>query len=138
MDLALSDSPDNTALAEILSAIADRRIRRKVQKLLQLGEEAVRALGELDAALYVREGGEAQIQVVSDAVLSHLRRLLEYLRVAAAELPDPPDHAAAVEPEVEQPSGDLPSLRSIAIPVSKETTLLETERMSCFVVASNS
>ena len=111
----MSDSAESTALAEILSAIGDRRIRRKVQKLLQLGEEAVRALGELDAALYVREGGEEQIQVVSDAVLSHLRRLLEYLRVAAAELPDPPDHAAAVEPEVEQPSGDLPSLRSIAI-----------------------
>src|SRR5687768_15195823 len=88
--LELSESSENTALAELLGAIADRRIRRKVQKLLQLGEEAVRALGELDAALYVREDGEAQIQIVSDAVMSHLRRLLEYLRVAAAETVDLP------------------------------------------------
>ena len=86
LDLALAESPENTALAEILEAIADRRIRRKVQKLLQIGEEAVRALGELDAALYVREDGEEQLQIVSDAVLSHLRRLLEYLRLIAAEL----------------------------------------------------
>ena len=68
----MSEPTENTALAEILSAIADRRIRRKVQKLLQVGEEAVRALGELDAALYVREGGEAQMQIVSDAVLRAL------------------------------------------------------------------
>jgi hypothetical protein len=112
----LSELPENTALAEILSAIADRRIRRKVQKLLQLGEEAVRALGELDAALYVREGGEAQIQIVSDAVLSHLRRLLEYLRVAAAETPDPPETPAPAEPDVERPSsGNRPSVRTIAL-----------------------
>jgi hypothetical protein len=110
----LSDSSENTALAEILSAIADRRIRRKVQKLLQLGEEAVRALGELDAALYVREGGEAQIQVVSDAVLSHLRRLLEYLRIAAAEPPDAPENAAPAEPALEKPQGNRPSVRTLA------------------------
>ncbi len=111
----MSESPENTALAEILSAIADRRIRRKVQKLLQLGEEAVRALGELDAALYVREGGEAQIQIVSDAVLSHLRRLLEYLRIAAAETPEPPENAAPVEPDVARPTGSLPSMRTLEL-----------------------
>jgi hypothetical protein len=110
----LSEPPENTALAEILSAIADRRIRRKVQKLLQLGEEAVRALGELDAALYVREGGEAQMQIVSDAVLSHLRRLLEFLRVAAAETPEAPENAAPAEPAVEKPSVNKPSIRTIA------------------------
>lgn len=54
-----------------------------MQKLLQLGEEAVRALGELDAALYIREAGEEQLQIVSDAVLSHFRRLLEYLAMVA-------------------------------------------------------
>jgi hypothetical protein len=113
----LSETPENTentALAEILSSIADRRIRRKVQKLLQLGEEAVRALGELDAALYLREGGEAQMQVVSDAVLSHLRRLLEYLRVAAAETAEAPESAAPAEPQAERPPGNRPSVRTIA------------------------
>ena len=109
----MSEPTENTALAEILSAIADRRIRRKVQKLLQLGEEAVRALGELDAALYVREGGESQMQLVSDAVLSHLRRLLEYLRVAAAETPDKPEDAKPVEPAVEKPTRNRPSIRTI-------------------------
>ena len=104
----MSESTENAALAEILRAIADRRIRRKVQKLLQLGEEAVRALGELDAALYVREGGEAQIEIVSDAVLSHFRRLLEYLRLAAAETPDAPENAAPAEPVVETPAGSRP------------------------------
>ncbi len=81
----MSDVAENTALAELLGAIADRRIRRKVQKLLQLGEEAVRALGELDAALYVHEHGEEQIQIVADAVLSHFRRLLEMLGVLRSE-----------------------------------------------------
>ena len=75
--------PENTALAELLGAIADRRIRRKVQKLLQFGEEAVRALGELDLALYLREDGEEQLQIVSDAVLSHFRRLMDYLAMVA-------------------------------------------------------
>jgi hypothetical protein len=98
----LSESTQNTALAEILNAIADKRIRRKVQKLLQLGEEAVRALGELDAALYFREGGEEQIQLVSDAVLSHLRRLLDHLRVAAAETTEPSEISGPVEPDVEK------------------------------------
>ena len=110
----MSEAPENTALAELLGAIADRKIRRKVQKLLQIGEEAVRALGELDAALYVREGGEAQIQIVSDAVLSHLRRLLEYLRVSAAETAEAPENAAPAEPEVERPPGNRPSMRTIA------------------------
>ena len=78
-----SEAPENAALAELLATVSDRRIRRKVQKLLQLGEEAVRALGELDAALYLREDGEEQLQIVSDAVLSHFRRLLEYLGMVA-------------------------------------------------------
>jgi hypothetical protein len=76
-------APENAALAGLLATISDRRIRRKVQKLLQLGEEAVRALGELDAALYLRDDGEEQLQIVSDAVLSHFRRLMEYLAMVA-------------------------------------------------------
>ena len=90
-----SDAPENTALAGLLATISDRKIRRKVQKLLQLGEEAVRALGELDVALYLRDEGEEQLQIVSDAVLSHFRRLLEYLGMvapaAAAPSTDPGD-----------------------------------------------
>jgi hypothetical protein len=78
-----SEAPENTALAGLLATIADRKIRRKVQKLLQLGEEAVRALGEIDAALYLREDGEEQLQIVADAVLSHFRRLLEYVVMVA-------------------------------------------------------
>jgi hypothetical protein len=78
-----SETPENTALAGLLATITDRKIRRKVQKLLQLGEEAVRALGELDAALYLKEDGEEQLQIVSDAVLSHFRRLLEYVVMVA-------------------------------------------------------
>lgn len=92
----MSETSENTALAELLRAISDRRIRRKVQKLLQLGEEAVRALGELDAALYVREDGEEQLQIVADAVLSHFRRLLEYLGMVASAA-DGGDDAAAGE-----------------------------------------
>lgn len=86
-----SEAPENTALAGLLATITDRKIRRKVQKLLQFGEEAVRALGELDAALYLREDGEEQLQIVSDAVLSHFRRLLEYVVMVAP--------AAAVNPD---------------------------------------
>ena len=108
-----SEPTENTALAELLSAIADRKIRRKVQKLLQLGEEAVRALGELDAALYVREGGEEQMQIVSDAVTSHLRRLLEYLRVSAAETAEAPENAPPAEPAVAKPPQNRPSIRTI-------------------------
>ena len=78
-----SEAPENTALAALLATISDRRIRRKIQKLLQLGEEAVRALGDIDAALYLREDGEEQLQVVADAVLSHFRRLLEYVVMVA-------------------------------------------------------
>lgn len=78
-----SEAPENAALAELLATIADRKIRRKVQKLLQHGEEAVRALGEIDTALYVREDGEEQLQIVADAVLSHFRRLMDYLAMVA-------------------------------------------------------
>ncbi len=108
----MSDPVENTALAELLGAISDRRIRRKVQKLLQLGEEAVRALGELDAALYVREGGEEQLQVVSDAVLSHFRRLLEYLGMVAA-----PDEGEA---ELDGPPKPRLSMRSMSIVATRE------------------
>lgn len=89
-----TDAPENTALAGLLATISDRKIRRKVQKLLQLGEEAVRALGELDSALYLRDDGEEQLQIVSDAVLSHFRRLLEYLGMVAPA-------TGAVEAEIE-------------------------------------
>lgn len=61
-------------------------MRRKVQKILQLGVEAVYALGDIDTALYLREGGEEQLQIVADAVLSHLRRLLEYLAMVAPSI----------------------------------------------------
>lgn len=77
------DSP----LDELLATISDRKIKRKIQKLLGLGEEAVRALGELDAALYLKEDGEAQLQIVADAVLSHFRRLLEYVVMVAPAAP---------------------------------------------------
>ncbi|MCA9676601.1 MAG: hypothetical protein H6708_08725 [Kofleriaceae bacterium] len=102
----MADTPENIASAELLRSIADRRIRRKVQKLLQLGEEAVRALGELDAALYIREDGEEQLQIVADAVLSHLRRLLEYLGMVAS--PAEASEEAAGEPDLD----DVPSRRS--------------------------
>jgi hypothetical protein len=109
----LSEAPENTALAELLAAISDRRIRRKVQKLLQLGEAAVRALGELDSALYAREGGEDQLSIVSDAVLSHFRRLVEYLGMVAN-----PDEAADSEASSRNSSPNLrnssPNLRSSA------------------------
>jgi hypothetical protein len=78
-----SEAPENGALAGLLATISDRRIRRKVHKLLQHGEEAVYALGEIDTALYLREDGEEQLQVVADAVLSHFRRLLEYIAMVA-------------------------------------------------------
>jgi hypothetical protein len=83
MDWVESETSENTALAGLLATITDRKIRRKVQKLLQFGEEAVRALGELDAALYLKADGEEQLQIVSDAVLSHFRRLLEYVVMVA-------------------------------------------------------
>lgn len=92
------ESTENAALAGLLATITDKKIRRKVQKLLQLGEEAVRALGELDAALYLKDDGEEQLQIVSDAVLSHFRRLLEYVVMVA------PATAATSSGEVE---GDL-------------------------------
>ena len=83
MEYEAPEAAENAALVELLATISDRKIRRKIQKLLQLGEEAVRALGELDAALYLREDGEEQLQIVSDAVLSHFRRLLEYVVMVA-------------------------------------------------------
>ncbi len=76
-----------------------------MQKLLQLGEEAVRALGELDMALYLREDGEAQLQIVSDAVLSHFRRLLEYLgMVAPTAEASPSADDGDVEIEIDGPA----------------------------------
>ena len=83
MESEVAEAPENAALAGLLATISDRKIRRKVHKLLQFGEEAVRALGELDAALYLREDGEEQLQIVADAVLSHFRRLMEYLAMVA-------------------------------------------------------
>jgi hypothetical protein len=116
-----SDASENTALAELLATIADRKIRRKIQKLLQLGEEAVRALGELDAALYLSEDGEEQLQIVSDAVLSHFRRLLEYVVMVA------PAIAVVKDTEdVEIDFGDSAPARPAAasramVPVSKRS-----------------
>jgi hypothetical protein len=86
-----SGETENAALAGLLATISDRKIRRKVQKLLQLGEEAVRALGEVDLALYLKENGEEQLQIVADAVLSHFRRLLEYLGMVAPAADADPD-----------------------------------------------
>jgi hypothetical protein len=91
------DASENAALAALLATISDRRIRRKVQKLLQHGEEAVRALGELDAALYLREDGEEQLQIVADAVLSHFRRLLEYVVMVAPAAAPKDDGSVEVE-----------------------------------------
>jgi hypothetical protein len=99
----VSDASDNAALAGLLATISDRRIRRKVQKLLQFGEDAVRALGELDAALYLREDGEEQLQIVADAVLSHFRRLLEYLGMVAPTAGATAD-AGEVELELDGPA----------------------------------
>ena len=73
----------------------------------------MRSLGELDAALYLREGGEEQLQVVSDAVLSHVRRLLEYLGMVATT----EEASTAPAPEVtgfEVPTGDSPDPRRSA------------------------
>ncbi len=99
----LPEVSENAALAGLLATITDRRIRRKVHKLLQFGEEAVRALGELDAALYLREDGEEQLQIVADAVLSHFRRLLEYLGMVAPTAAASPD-AGEVELELDGPA----------------------------------
>jgi len=101
----VSETPENAPLAELLGAISDRRIRRKVQKLLQLGEEAVRSLGELDSALYLREGGEAQLQIVADAVLSHVRRLLEFLGIVSATV-EAGEDAVPQEDDFEFSAGD--------------------------------
>jgi hypothetical protein len=105
-----SETPENTALAGLLATIADRKIRRKVQKLLQLGEEAVRALGELDAALYLKEDGEEQLQIVSDAVLSHFRRLLEYVVMVAPAGNSAPSGDADAELDLDG-SGPAPAAR---------------------------
>jgi hypothetical protein len=116
----VSETPENTALAELLRAISDRRIRRKVQKLLTLGEEAVRALGELDAALYVREDGEEQLQIVADAVLSHFRRLLEFTGMVATATDGAADDAVPEELDLDAPSGRQ-SQRSIEDPARRST-----------------
>ena len=80
----VSESEQKPAIVELLEGISDRRIRRKVKKLLDFGAEAVRSLGELDDALYLKEGGEDQMQIVADAVMSHVRRLIEYLTSIAS------------------------------------------------------
>lgn len=82
----MSEPFESAALVELLGAISDRRIRRKVRKLLQFGEEAVRSLGELDSALSIGENEQEQLQIVADAVLSHVRRLLEFLGIVAASV----------------------------------------------------
>ena len=81
-----SEAPENAAIVGLLATISDRRVRRKVQKLLQLGEDSVRALGELDTALAAGDDGEEHhLQIVADAVLSHFRRLLEFLAMVAPD-----------------------------------------------------
>ncbi|MEP6862225.1 MAG: hypothetical protein ABJE66_16495 [Deltaproteobacteria bacterium] len=113
-----SEPSENTALAGLLATIADRKIRRKVHKLLQLGEEAVRALGEIDAALYLREDGEDQLQIVADAVLSHFRRLMEYLAMVA-----PSDGSIVGDVEIElDPNGPKSG------PVSRRGVIAHRER----------
>jgi hypothetical protein len=103
-----SEAPENAALAGLLATIADRKIRRKVHKLLQMGEEAVRALGEIDTTLELREGGEEQLQIVADAVLSHFRRLLDYLAMVA---PSSGGSTGAIDAELEL-EGSGPGRRS--------------------------
>ena len=110
-----SEAPENTALAGLLETITDRRIRRKVQKLLQLGEEAVRALGEIDVALYLREDGESQLQIVADAVLSHFRRLLEYV-VMVAPAGANTDAAPSAELDIEGSAPARPSFSRAPVP----------------------
>ncbi|MBA3458415.1 MAG: hypothetical protein H0T46_00520 [Deltaproteobacteria bacterium] len=123
MESEAPENAENAALAGLLATISDRRIRRKVHKLLQHGEEAVRALGELDAALYLREDGEDQLQIVSDAVLSHFRRLLEYVAMVAPAAPSSPDTGSAEldfdENAAARPSGPI-SMRGM-IAKSKQT-----------------
>ena len=65
----------------------------------------MRSLGELDSALYLREDGEAQLQIVADAVLSHVRRLLEFLGIVAATVEARGD-AAPPEDDFEFSAGD--------------------------------
>ena len=129
----MTEAPENTAFAELLGAISDRRIRRKVQKILQLGEEAVRSLGELDSALYLRAGGEGQLQIIADAVLSHVRRLLEFLAMVAGPV-DAGGDGVPRPIDFEFSAGDsLEGLRSDAAragltPPPKETFGLVTNR----------
>lgn len=124
----MADTPENTALAELLGAIADRRIRRKVHKLLQFGEEAVRSLGELDSALYLRENGEEQLQIVADAVLSHVRRLLEYIGMVAEPVAAPDDgEADEVDLEFSVGAGEAAPEASAARP---STPLMKKARDS--------
>ncbi len=101
---------ENAALAGLLATITDRKIRRKVHKLLQFGEDAVRALGEIDIALYLREDGEEQLQIVADAVLSHFRRLMEYIAMvapAAAASAEGGDAELDLDGPAARPSGPI-------------------------------
>jgi hypothetical protein len=123
-----SELPENTALAGLLATIADRRIRRKVQKLLQLGEEAVRALGELDAALYLREDGEEQLQIVSDAVLSHFRRLLEYVGMVAPNADASRDSVVDMELDLDGPARKSGPIATRSIIANRERS--DEERWS--------
>ena len=129
----MTEPSENVALAELLGAITDRRIRRKVHKLLQLGEEAVRSLGELDSTFSLRAGGEAQLQIISDAVLSHVRRLLEFLAMVAGTGEASGSHAVGAS-DFEFSAGDsLEAERSVgaraaAAPAPKETFGILTQR----------
>ncbi len=120
----MSDPADNSALVELLAEIADRRIRRKVKKLVEFGSEAVRSLGELDSALYSRENGEDELQVISDAVLSHVRRLLAYLAsIAPAE---GSEETGEHEIGIEFATGDSLDLTdAVAAVLAKRTGLVE-------------
>ncbi len=108
----MSEAPENAALAGLLATISDRKIRRKVQKLLQHGEEAVRALGELDVALYLRDDGEEQLQIVADAVLSHFRRLLQYLGMVAPSAAASADSGGEMELDLDGPAAPAASRSS--------------------------
>lgn len=81
----------------------------------------MRSLGELDSALYRREGGEAQLQIVADAVMSHVRRLLEFLGMVAVA--EPTGESVPVEVDFEFSAGDsLEAMRSSSARSATPTT----------------